>query len=402
MSKPLQTMPKIAAIIVAGGTASRFHGTTHKLLLPSSHRNILEQSLALFENHAKIDFLVLVVHPSLMSSIRSDSYTKLKGIVEGGTNRQESVFLGLKKVYALSSCELPDYILVHDAARPNASPQLIDRLLMELPSSHGAIPLIPLYDSLKCLENEQIKSIATSPSWYRTQTPQAFCFDLLYQSSIQAQQTKQIFRDEADLVIAFSPKARIKTIQGEFCNEKITSTDQVDYFRKLSNWEVKSGIGYDFHFFEKDKPLILGGLPIPFEYGLEGDSDGDVLTHAILDSLLGALSLGDMGSFFGIATPDLIGIQSILLFERLFRYVTSQGRTFHIHHIDASLVAKKPPLLPYIQSIRQNLASCINISQKSINIKATTDKGMDAAGSGKGIRVIALTTLSLAQEAINE
>ena len=205
-------MSKIVAIVVAGGTASRFHGTSHKLLLPSSNRNILEQSLCLFEDHAKINFLVLVAHPSLMSSIKSASYAKLKGIVEGGRNRQESVFLGLKKVYDLFSQALPDYVLVHDAARPNASPQLIDRLILELPSSHGVVPLIPLYDSLKSLENEQIKSVATSPSWYRTQTPQAFSFDLLYQSSIQAHQTKQIFRDEADLVLAFSPKARIKTI----------------------------------------------------------------------------------------------------------------------------------------------------------------------------------------------
>jgi 2-C-methyl-D-erythritol 4-phosphate cytidylyltransferase / 2-C-methyl-D-erythritol 2,4-cyclodiphosphate synthase len=395
-------MPKIIAIIVAGGSASRFYGSTHKLLVPLTHRSILEQSLTLFENHAKIDHIVLVAHSSLIGSIKSNVYTKLSRIIEGGNSRQESVLFGLKTIHELFSKDLPDYVLVHDAARPNASSALIDRLLLEFPSYQGIVPLIPLYDSLKSLENDHISSISTSSSWHRTQTPQAFNFNLLYQSAIQAQKANQVFRDETDLVMAFFPHAKIKSIQGEFCNEKITCIEQVAYLRKLSNLEVKNGIGYDFHYFEQGRPLILGGLHIPFEFGLEGDSDGDVLTHAILDSILGALSLGDMGSFFGISTPDLMGIKSTKLFDRLLDYIKNHHPSFSLRHVDASVVAKTPSLLPHIPSIKQNLALCMKISPNSINIKATSDKGMDAAGSGKGIRAIVISTISLAQEAMNE
>jgi 2-C-methyl-D-erythritol 4-phosphate cytidylyltransferase / 2-C-methyl-D-erythritol 2,4-cyclodiphosphate synthase len=395
-------MHKIAAIIVAGGSATRFHGSTHKLLLSLHHRSILEQSLFLLENHARIDFMVLVAHPSLRAFINTEHYSKLQGIAEGGKNRQESVFFGLKKVLELSSDAFPDYVLIHDAARPNASPQLIDRLLYELPSYQGVVPLIPLYDSLKCLENDHLHSITTFPSWHRTQTPQVFSFDLLYQSSIQAQKLNKEFRDETDLVLSLSPETKIKAIHGEFCNEKITSIEQAEYIQKLSNIEVRSGIGYDFHYFQEARPLILGGMHIPFEYGLEGDSDGDVLTHAILEAMLGALSLGDMGTFFGIGTPDLMGIQSTKLFHRLFQNCHDLRRDFSIIHIDTTLVAKKPPLTPHIESIKQNLATCLNINTSKINIKATSDKGMDAAGSGKGIRAITIATLSLATEAMYE
>lgn len=395
-------MHKIAVIIVAGGSATRFHGTTHKLLLSLHHRSILEQSLLLFENHPKIAFMVLVVHPSLEPFINTEQYAKLQVITEGGRNRQESVFLGLSKVLELSAAALPDYVLIHDAARPNATPKLIDRLLMELPSYQGVVPVIPLYDSLKSIENELILSVSASPSWHRTQTPQVFCFDLLYQNSLRARELSKEFRDETDLVLSLSPETKIKAIHGEFCNEKLTSLEQVEYMQKLSPYEVKSGIGYDFHYFQECRPLILGGVPIPFEYGLEGDSDGDVLTHAILEAMLGALSLGDMGTYFGIGSPDLMGITSTELFHRLFQNCHSLHRDFSIIHIDTTLVAKKPPLTLHVENIKHNLATCLNINKAKINIKATSDKGMDAAGSGKGIRAIALVTLSLAQEAIHE
>lgn len=395
-------MPKIAAIIVAGGNSTRFRGSTHKLLVPLYHGNVLDHSLLLFEKHAKIDHIILVAHPTLVGSIKNTTYSKLRSVVEGGTSRQESVLYGLKAIHKLFSKTPPDYVLVHDAARPNASSALIDRLLLEFPTHQGVVPLIPLYDSLKSLDNGDLSAIPNSSTWYRTQTPQAYDFHLLYQSAIQAQKTNLVFRDEADLVMTFSPQAKIKTIPGEYCNEKITCIEQVDFMRRLRGMEVKSGIGYDFHYFQEGKPLILGGLHIPFEYGLEGDSDGDVLTHAILDSILGALSLGDMGSFFGIATPDLMGIKSTKLINRLLDYIKSHHPSFHLHHIDVSVVAKTPSLLPHIPSIKQNLALTMNISPNCINLKATSDKGMDAAGSGKGIRAIVISTISLAQEAMHE
>ncbi len=386
---------KTAVIIAAGGSGERFNSLNKdKLLHPIGGIVPLQQSLKVFNDHADIDSIVLVLNPSIKPSFDLSYFKKLIGVVSGGENRQKSVLEGLS-AFQHSRVSSPEKILVHDAARPFLSSALIDRIINALKEADGVVPVIPLFDNMISINKETLDSLPLPSSLYRTQTPQGFLFDVLFQSALKAEQAQLSFRDEITMVLNLCPHAHILQVEGDYENEKITHPSQLPFLNKLRASMPKTGIGYDIHYFEKGKPLVLGGFAIPDSDGLEGDSDGDVLTHAILDALLGALSLGDMGSFFGLKTPELMGIQSTKLIDQLLKYCADHEICFDICHIDLTLIAQKPLLSPFISSIRHSLMKSLPLNPSSISIKSTTDKGMDAAGSGKGIRSIALATIIL-------
>jgi 2-C-methyl-D-erythritol 2,4-cyclodiphosphate synthase len=154
---------------------------------------------------------------------------------------------------------------------------------------------------------------------------------------------------------------------------------------------IRVGVGFDMHRLVPGRPLILGGVRIAFELGLEGDSDADVLTHAILDALLGATGLGDIGSHFGVGRPENMGISSLVLLEKTVALVREQG--FHPHNVDATVVAEAPKIGPFIPAMRTALARVLGTAEDRVNVKGTTAKGMGALGAGEGIATLAVASV---------
>ncbi|HSB79635.1 MAG TPA: 2-C-methyl-D-erythritol 2,4-cyclodiphosphate synthase [Candidatus Methylomirabilis sp.] len=161
--------------------------------------------------------------------------------------------------------------------------------------------------------------------------------------------------------------------------------------RQTGDLPLRVGVGFDMHRFVTGRPLILGGVQIPFERGLEGDSDADALTHAILDALLGAAGAGDIGSHFGVGRPEMQGISSLLLLARAAAIVAAKG--FRPGNVDATVVAEAPRLGPYIPSMRKALARVLELAEDRVNLKGTTAKGMGVLGAGEGIAAIAVASL---------
>ncbi len=389
----------VCAIIVAGGQGTRFK-RARKLFSPIHGVCPLERVLHIFNHHQKINSIVLVLNEEWATDFPHHKWEKIIAVVSGGSTRQESVIKGFNALQ--SQAATPCQVLIHDAARPFVSPILIDAVVEALSHAQVVAPVLPLYDALKTIQNSQLKPFEPNEPVLRTQTPQGFLFSTLKDILSKASKDKLVFRDEIAMTHHYKPEIVIKAIPGEFTNEKITSNEQLPLLKKIMGEKHKTGIGYDFHYFESNKPLVLGGLTIPFDKGLEGHSDGDVLSHSILEGLLGALSLGDMGRFFGLNTPELKNIFSISLIKQLEAFCCSKGLVFTIHHIDATLVAQQPTLSSFVQSMQCELSKWLKIKPAQLNIKTTSDKGMDAAGSGKGIRSIALVDIIIYTEEENE
>jgi 2-C-methyl-D-erythritol 2,4-cyclodiphosphate synthase len=154
---------------------------------------------------------------------------------------------------------------------------------------------------------------------------------------------------------------------------------------------IRVGVGFDMHRLVSGRPLILGGVTIPFERGLEGDSDADVLTHAILDALLGAAGLGDIGTHFGVGRPENLGISSLLLLERVVALLRARG--YRANNVDATVVAEVPQIGPFIPAMRATLAHVLGIPEARVNVKGTTAKGLGALGAGEGIATFATASV---------
>ena len=155
---------------------------------------------------------------------------------------------------------------------------------------------------------------------------------------------------------------------------------------------IRVGVGFDVHRLVPGRPLVLGGVLIPYDCGLEGDSDADVLTHAILDALLGAAGLGDIGSHFGVGRPENMGISSLILLEKTMALVRKHG--YRPHNVDATVVAETPKIGPYISAMRATLAKVLGIAEDRVNVKGTTAKGLGTLGAGEGIATFAVATVS--------
>jgi 2-C-methyl-D-erythritol 4-phosphate cytidylyltransferase/2-C-methyl-D-erythritol 2,4-cyclodiphosphate synthase len=379
-----------SCIIVGGGSGSRFSTTESKLHITIAGKPVYIFAIENFINDSRIVEIVLIGPFSIHDIQQWIPNCQKLHIAPGGKTRTESVLIGLRKCNPNTN-----WVLIHDAARPFVPVSMLDRIFHASDEgAEGVIPVLPIYDSLKKTNSEDIVLATVSKKdLVRAQTPQ------LYQKkSLLDAYTKQngTYEDESQLLLDCFPSARVKCVPGSYIAEKITDVPSRIFIEKMISMKSKTGIGWDFHPFEQGRELVLGGVFIPDHCGLEGDSDGDVLTHAVIDALLGALGCGDIGSYFGVKKQELMGIRSLSLLETLRK--TSFPFFWKIAHIDITVVGKTPPIHPYDVQIKKNIAQCLRISDQGINIKATTDKDMDAAGQGKGIRVVAVATIQQMEE----
>ncbi|MGL4208039.1 MAG: 2-C-methyl-D-erythritol 4-phosphate cytidylyltransferase, partial [Candidatus Adiutrix sp.] len=293
---------KVSAIIVAGGLGHRFGTTRPKQLAPLNGAPVLTHTLTPFEQLSIVDEIILVVPAPWRKTIEADAitpfnFTKVK-IINGGDSRTQSAKLGF-----MASCG--EIVLVHDGVRPLVSPTLIERIIHAAATHGAAIPTIPSHDTLKKITNHQLITIDRS-NICRTQTPQGFKREILAQAFSASSSTHT---DEAALVESIGHP--ITMVEGFLKNMKITTQEDLELASALlsppKEVPFRIGQGYDMHRLTPDRPLWLGLVHIPWPQGLLGHSDADVLVHALIDALLGAAALGDIGEHFSDKDPKWAG-----------------------------------------------------------------------------------------------
>ncbi len=367
------------AIIVAGGKGKRFSDKIKKQFYFIASKRIIDLTLKKFLNIPIIDRVVLVLPKEDIPNFRNLEIFK---IVEGGTERVYSVLNALKSIKDI--VKLDDKVLVHDGVRPFVSEDLIERILKELDKYDCVVPGVKVEDTVKIVEDGFIKETIDRNKIVRIQTPQGFKGKLVKDFIDIVDKSLGIFTDEASV---FETKNfKIKLIEGEKRNVKITTKEDIMQFG--ANFRV--GFGYDIHKFTENRKLILGGVEIDYNMGLEGHSDADVVIHSIIDAILGASGKPDIGEFFPDTETKFKGIKSEILLKEILKIVE---KDFVINNLDVTIVCEKPKLKKYKEKIKKNLAKILNLQEDFISIKAKTNEKLDAVGEGKAISCYSVISL---------
>ena len=386
---------KTVAIILAGGAGKRLKAHMAKQYLFLNHMPVLVHTLKVFQKSKVIDNIILALPPDDLVSIRQeliDKYglTKVTTIVAGGKTRQDSVNNGLAAIN-----EKCDVVVIHDAVRPFVTQELIIQVVAAAKTTGAASAGVKAKDTIKETKKDNMVA-ATIPrqNLWLTQTPQAFKYELLKEAFKSAYVEKFYGTDDASLVERIGKN--VKMIEGSYENIKITTQEDIliadALMKKVSEINFRNGFGYDSHRFALNRKLILGGIEIPFDKGLQGHSDADALIHSICDALLGAAGCGDIGRHFPDNDPEYKNISSIILLEKVKKII--EARRFSINNIDATVVMEMPRLAPYAAQMVSNIALALDIAEAYVNIKAKTNEGMGFTGRNEGIAAFAIAMVT--------
>lgn len=386
-------MSRVAAVVVAGGRGLRAGGDVPKQYRCIGGMAVIRRTLMAFTAHRGIADVQPVIHPDDEARFASAA-AGLPVLVptHGGTTRQASVHAGLEALAARA----PEIVLVHDAARPFASPALLDRAIAA-GRGGAAIPGLVVSDTVKVVDASGLIVETLDRSRLRTvQTPQAFRFDALLAAHRKAAAAgRDDFTDDAAL--AEWAGLPVAIFEGEATNVKLTTPD--DFRRAEAELladlgDVRVGSGYDVHAFaETGDHVWLGGVKIPHDRSVEGHSDADVALHALVDAILGALAEGDIGVHFPPSDPQWKGASS----DRFLAYAVERvkARGGRIAHVDLTLVAEAPRLGTYRDAIRARVAEIIGLSVDRVGLKATTSEKMGFIGRREGLVAYATATVRL-------
>ena len=390
-------IPPCGAILAAGGTGSRMAADQPKQLLPLVGLPILARSCRLLGDLPEVAEIVVVTPAAHRAACEAACQDFLPApllahlrFAQGGKTRQDSVRAGLR---ALS----PDLslVLVHDAARPLADAALLRRCLEKAAQTGAAIAAVPATDTIK--EVDEQGRILASPDrsrLWQAQTPQIVRRELLEQAFALAEQEGFQTTDEASLLEhAGIP---VFVAEGDPKNLKITRPSDLRIARALLENEkqdsaMKIGHGFDAHRLVAGRKLILGGVEIAHPLGLLGHSDADVLCHALMDAILGALGLGDIGRHFPDRDPAYQDANSLHLLEQVWRMAAERG--FALGNADLTVICQQPKLAPYLPAMQDHLARACMAPAERVNVKATTTEGMGFTGRKEGIAAHALVLL---------
>lgn len=374
---------KTEVIIVAAGLGKRF-GSPDKVLTLVKGKPLFIWAIQPFENLEEISSISIVTRREFFERVQSYlqifQIKKVNKIIEGGKERQDSVYNALKVLP-----EDTDIVLIHDAARPLVSEELIKNILKCLTTSvDGVIPSIPLTDTIKWTKKANFVGGTINREVLKAvQTPQAFWYRKLISAYEKAFRENFYGTDDASLIERYG--GCVIGIEGDHKNLKITTKEDLEHMEFLIERNPKSfeylriGIGYDSHRFEQGRKLIIGGVEIPYESGLAGHSDADVLVHAVIDALLGSAGVGDIGRHFPDTDPAYKNISSLILLRKTLEILRSQN--VEPLWIDCIIFAEKPKMSPYIPQMESNFRKLgINI-----NIKAKTNEQMGFIGRQEGI-----------------
>lgn len=388
----------VVALIVAAGRGSRAGEGVPKQYRLLNGRTVLERTLDCFFAHPSIGQVIVVTHPDddglYGEAIRSVKSEKLLPVAHGGETRQDSVRNGLE---ALSDLR-PDLVLVHDAARPFVSNELIDRAIAAGETWQAAVPGVPVTDTIKIVGNEgEAISTPERDSLKAVQTPQAFRFGELIEAHRKAAAAGlHAFTDDGSL--AEWAGFPVRVFSGETTNIKLTHPSdfaQAEQRLKGSSmtYLTRFGTGFDVHAFGEGDHIWLGGVKVPHDRGVIAHSDGDVILHALTDAILGALADGDIGTHFPPSDPQWRGASSDRFLAHAVGLVRERGGV--LDHLDATLLCEKPRLGPYREAMRLRIADICNLRLDQVSLKATTTEKLGFTGRGEGIAAQAAATIRL-------
>lgn len=372
---------KILAVIPAAGIGHRFGEKKPKQYAQLNALSVIENTVNELLKSKLIDKLIIVISEG-DSYIKNQNFYKNKTIqlINGGSSRAESVNNALNHECANGY----DYVLVHDAARPNFSYTIISKLLENLmeSKSSGSFPYIPISDSLRSSELGTVDK----NEYFLAQTPQVCSFHDLKQS-LQLCISDGVNVPDESFALEYSG-FNVSRILGSRSNIKITYKDDL---KLLSKFNTRTGTGFDVHRYQEGNGITLGGFKVPCEYSIIAHSDGDVLLHSIADSILGASALGDIGIFFSDQDINNKGLDSKKIIEFCLNKIESIG--MEIYNIDSTIICEQPKINPFRDNILKSLSQILGIPESKIGLKATTAEKLGIIGKNKAISVQSLVNL---------
>ena len=371
--------PYIVALIVAAGKGERAGGDTPKQYRVFRGKTVLAHAVDALAAHPAIDAIRVVIDPGRDEAYRAAIAGRdLPPPVKGGATRRESVKNGLDAIAADNGA---DFVMIHDAARPFTPTAVIDRLFEALKTDMGAIPALPVVDSLARTDG----STVDRSGFVTIQTPQAYHFETIL-AAHRAWNAAEPATDDA--AIARASGHCVALVAGDPALKKITFAED---FAMPSRTVTRTGLGYDVHAFADGDHVRLCGVEIPHDRSLAGHSDADVGLHALTDAILGALGEGDIGDHFPPGEPQWKGAAS----HRFLEYARdlAAARNVAVHHVDITLICEAPKIGPHRAAMRSRIAGILAIPEKSVSVKATTTEKLGFTGRGEGIAAQAIATL---------
>jgi 2-C-methyl-D-erythritol 4-phosphate cytidylyltransferase/2-C-methyl-D-erythritol 2,4-cyclodiphosphate synthase len=383
--------PSASAIVVAAGSGTRMGASTRKAFIQMGGAPmILHTVRAVSRADTIADVVVVVGEPDVQAAkslFPRHEFPKVSEVIAGGGERQDSVYAGLHLT------QDADLIVIHDGARPMVSSSILDAVVRAAGESGAASAGIPMRETVKEVHDFVVQGTVERDRLWVAHTPQAFRSDLLRGAHEQAR--AQGFRASDDAALVEQLGHSVHMIEDSPANLKITVPDDLVVAETLLRGstipQIRQGIGIDAHRLVMGRPLILGGVRVPFQLGLQGHSDADALAHAVMDALLGAAGLGSIGDHFP-EEPKYKDADSVGLLRVVVGKVRSSG--WRVMHVDAVVLAEAPRLAPYIEAMRGRLAEAMELDASEVNVKAATMEGMGAVGRGEGIVVHAVATLA--------
>ena len=377
MAQP--NMPTVTAVIVAAGASRRMGFDKLSFRLPDG-RSVLQTSCDALAAHPAVTQLVLVCGGNRAACEAIAAHCpKPCTVVQGGATRADSVRSGL----AAAEGEL---VAIHDAARPFVSEAVITAVLTAAAADGAAAPAVPVKDTIKIADGAgRVAATPDRASLYAVQTPQCFRRSLYLQalSAVTGEKASLVTDDCSLFELAGLP---VTLTEGDYANYKITTKEDLQKEKAM-----RIGHGYDVHRLVEDRKLILGGVEIPFEKGLLGHSDADVLLHAVMDAVLGAAALGDIGQHFPDNDPAYKGADSLQLTREVAKIIAAHG--YRVGNIDATILCQRPKLAPHILAMREKIADAFGLPVDAVSVKATTEEHLGFTGEGLGIAAHAVALI---------
>ncbi len=382
---------KTIALIVAAGKGERTGFAIPKQYIKIGGSTLLRRSILAFAEHPGVDHVRVVIRKGDEAFYQeSKEGIKVLTPVYGGKTRQESVRLGLESLKNMN----PVKVLIHDAARPFVSAEIIENTIRALDSNSAVIPVIPFSDTVKKIAKDDVAGTIEKSSLAAAQTPQGFDYKTILAAHKKAEKLK--LTDDA--AVAEHSGIKVKTVRGASDNFKITTEEDLERVRKIHDSEkiICTGLGFDVHAFKtaksKNQRIKLGGVAIPYPRGLEGHSDADVVLHAIVDGILGAVGEGDIGEHFPPTDPKWRNADSLIFLRHAHKI--AKDKNAKIQHIDVVVICEEPKITPHKQAMAKNISKVLEISAGMVNIKATTTEGLGFTGRKEGIAAKAIVTVA--------
>lgn len=393
-------MTVTSAIIPASGLGKRLSDKlSGKAFLSLAGRPLISYTLSAFQNHPDIYDIVVVARQCDVQSfevlVSSEGFSKVRAVVTGGDERQDSVRNGLDALDSRS-----EVVAIHDGARPLVDSGVISRCIEGARHTGAVIAAVPVIDTIKCSDDGLVvQDTPDRRKLYAVQTPQAFRTPLIKEAHSLALAEGVVGTDDASLVERLGIPVHL--VMGSYGNVKVTTPSDIKFVEAMIMQEraaehgmtqsVRVGHGYDIHRFAPGRELYLGGVHFEGEEGLLGHSDADVLLHAVSDALLGAAAQGDIGKHFPDTDQAYKGAKSTELLSHVGKILGELG--WRIGNIDVTLIAQRPKISKRVPEMCENIAQCLGVSALQVSVKATTAEGLGAIGEGLGIECHAVALI---------